>query len=101
MLAAAEAALARKDGQRALALASEAQQRFARGGQLESEWRGWTIMARANALLGNTAQSAEQLTKASEIRGNLEKEWGSDAFKRYSSRPDIQVYLQQQAGDSL
>ena len=94
LLAAAEAALARKDGQKALALATEAQQRFARGGQLESEWRGWTIIARANALLGNTAQSADQVTKASQIRGSLEQQWGTEAFKRYSSRPDIQVYLQ-------
>ena len=51
-------------------------------------------MARANALLGNTGQSADQLRKASELRGNLEKEWGAEAFKNYISRPDIQVYLQ-------
>jgi hypothetical protein len=94
LLAAAEAALARKDGQKALALATEAQQRFARGGQLESEWRVWTILARANALLGNTAQSADQFRKASEVRGSLETQWGTEAFKLYSSRPDIQVYLQ-------
>ena len=94
LLAAAQAALASKDGQRALSLATEAQQRFARGGQLESEWRVWTIIARANALLGNGAQSTDQMTKASEIRGNLEKEWGTEAFKLYTSRPDIQVYLQ-------
>ena len=94
LLAGAEAALARNDGQMALSLATQAQERVARGGQLESEWRAWTIIARANALLGNTGQSADQLTKASEIRGNLEKQWGSDAFKRYSSRPDIQVYMQ-------
>jgi tetratricopeptide (TPR) repeat protein len=94
LLAAAEAALARKDGQKALALATEAQQRFARGGQLESEWRVWTILARANALLGNTAQSADQFRKALEVRGSLETQWGTEAFKLYSSRPDIQVYLQ-------
>jgi len=93
-LAAAEAALARNDGQHALLLATQAQERAARGGQLASEWRGWTIMARANALLGNGAQSADQMTKASEIRGNLEKEWGTEAFKLYTSRPDIQVFLQ-------
>jgi tetratricopeptide (TPR) repeat protein len=94
LLAAAEAALARRDGQKALALATEAQERVSRGGQLESEWRAWTILARANALLGNAGQSADQMTKASEVRGNLEKQWGPDAFKTYSSRPDIQVYMQ-------
>jgi hypothetical protein len=93
-LAAAEAALAAKDGQKALSLATPAQERFARGGQLESEWRAWTIIARANALLGNKGQSTDQLLKASEIRGKLEQEWGAEAFKRYRSRPDIQVYMQ-------
>jgi hypothetical protein len=69
---------------------------------LESEWRVWTIIALANALLGNTAQSADQLTKASQIRGNLEQQWGTEAFKFYISRPDIQVYMQkQQATDGL
>ncbi len=94
LLASAEAALARNDGQQALLLATQAQERAARGGQLAAEWRGWTIMARANALLGNTGQSADQLRKASELRGNLEREWGTEAFKNYISRPDIQVYLQ-------
>jgi hypothetical protein len=45
LMAAAEAALARNDGQQALLLATQAQERAARGGQLASEWRGWTITA--------------------------------------------------------
>lgn len=94
LLAAAEAALARKDGQKALSLATQAQERFARGGQLESEWRAWFVLAQANALLGNKDQSAEQIKRALDVRGKLEQQWGSDTFKRYSSRPDIQVYMQ-------
>ena len=96
LLAAAEAALARNDGQSALSLATQAQERFARGEQLQSEWRAWIVIARANALLGNKDQSVEQLRKASDLAAKLEQQWGSDAFKRFTSRPDIQVYMQQQ-----
>jgi tetratricopeptide (TPR) repeat protein/predicted Ser/Thr protein kinase len=94
LLASAEAALARKDGQQALSLATQAQERFARGGQLESEWRAWLIVAQANALLGNKDQSVEQLRKALDVRAKLEQQWGSGTFKRYTSRPDIQAYMQ-------
>jgi serine/threonine protein kinase/Tfp pilus assembly protein PilF len=96
LLAAAEAALARNDGQSALSLGTQAQERFARGEQLQSEWRAWIVIARANALLGNKDQSVEQLRKASDLAAKLEQQWGSDAFKRFTSRPDIQVYMQQQ-----
>jgi hypothetical protein len=98
LLAAAEAALARNDGQQALALATQAQERSARGGQLASEWRAWFILARANTLLGNVDQSAQQFKKASDLRSQLEQQWGADAFKQYLSRPDIQVYMQKPTG---
>ena len=94
LLAAAEAALARKDTQNALSLAMQAQERFARGGQFESEWRAWLIASRANAQLGNKDQADSQLKRASDSRARLEQEWGAEAFKQYSSRPDIQVYMQ-------
>lgn len=96
LLAASEAALARNDGQNAISLATQAQERFARGEQLESEWRAWVVIARANTLLGNKDQSTEQLRKASDVLTRLEQQWGSDAFKRFTSRPDIQVYMQKQ-----
>jgi tetratricopeptide (TPR) repeat protein/predicted Ser/Thr protein kinase len=99
LLAAAEAALARKDGQKALSLATEAVERFARGGQLESEWRAWLVVSGANALLGNRDQAIEQAKKSLDAMRKLEEQWGQEAFKRYSSRPDIQVYMQQQQVD--
>ena len=98
LLAAAEAALARNDGQQALSLATQAQERAARGGQLASEWRAWYVLARANALLGNMDQSTQQFRKASDLRAQLEQQWGTEAFKQYSSRPDIQVYMQKPTG---
>ena len=93
LLAAAEAALARKDAQKALSLATQAQERSARGGQLESEWRAWFIASRANAELGNKDLSTEQAKRSSDISNQLQQQWGPEAFKRYISRPDIQVYM--------
>jgi tetratricopeptide (TPR) repeat protein/predicted Ser/Thr protein kinase len=93
MLAAAEAALARNDAQRALSLALMAQTRSARADLFESEWRAWMIASRANERLGNTEQSLAQAKDAMLPRVKLEQEWGADAFKQYSSRPDIQVYM--------
>ncbi len=93
LLAAAEAALARNDAQRALSLALLAQTQSARGELYESEWRAWMIAALASEKLGNGAQSATQRTDASASRAKLEQQWGADAFKQYSSRPDIQVYM--------
>jgi eukaryotic-like serine/threonine-protein kinase len=94
LLAAAEAALARNDAAAALSLATQAQERVARTGQFESEWRAWFIASRASAQLGNKDQADEQLRKAFDARAKLEQLWGADAFRKYTSRPDIQVYMQ-------
>ncbi len=94
LLAAAEAALARNDPQLALSFATQVQERAGRAGQFESEWRALVIASRANAQLGNKDQADEQLRKASASRDKLQQQWGADAFRKYSSRPDIQVYMQ-------
>ena len=92
LLAEAEAALLSNDAQTALKLATDAQARFARGSQFESEWRAWFIASQASQKLGNQAQSEEQLKNAQSVRSKLEQQWGAEAFKQYSSRPDIQEY---------
>ena len=92
LLACAEVALKRKDAQNALTLATQAQERFARGLQLESEWRAWTIASRASKDLGDSNKVEEQLRNAQSIRSKLEQQLGSEAFKQYAARPDIQVY---------
>ena len=91
-LAQAETALQAGDGAKALSLASQAQDSFARGSQLESQWRAHLIAARANERLGDTAKGEEQRQRARNVLRYLEKQWGSEAFKSYTSRPDIQVY---------
>jgi serine/threonine protein kinase/Tfp pilus assembly protein PilF len=92
LLAGAEAALKANDAQTALTLATQAQERFARGQQLESEWRAWLIASRASQQLGDTGKAEEQLKNAQNTRYKLEQQWSPDVFKQYAARPDIQAY---------
>ena len=92
LLAGAEAALKGNDPQTSLILATQAQERFARGEQLESEWRAWLIASLASQKLGDANKAAEQTQNALNLRSKLEEQWGVD-FKQYILRPDIQVLL--------
>jgi tetratricopeptide (TPR) repeat protein len=95
LLCKAETALLTNDAQTALNLATEAQTRFARGEQYESEWRAWLIASRASEKLGDKAKAQEQLANALNVRSKLEQQWGA-VFKQYDSRPDIKAFYQQQ-----
>jgi tetratricopeptide (TPR) repeat protein/predicted Ser/Thr protein kinase len=88
----AEAALLTNDAQTALNLATEAQARFARGQQYESEWRAWLIASRASEKLGDTSKAQEQFGNAMNVRSRLEQQWGAEAFQQYRQRPDIQAF---------
>ena len=92
LLAGAEAALKGNDARTALTMATQAQARFARGEQLESEWRAWLIASRASQQLNDTGQAAEQLKSAQNTRYKLEQQWSPDIFRQYAARPDIQAY---------
>jgi hypothetical protein len=92
LLAAAEVALKGNDALTALSLATQAQERFSRGDLLESEWRAWIIASRASEQLGDKVKKDEMWKNATDVRSRLEQKWGADTFKRYSERPDIQVY---------
>ncbi|HET6979957.1 MAG TPA: protein kinase [Pyrinomonadaceae bacterium] len=94
LLACAEVALKGKDAKTALTLAAQAQERFARGLQLESEWRAWAIASRASKDLGDSNSAQEQMKNAEAARSKLEQQWGGEAFRLYAARPDIQVYYQ-------
>ncbi|HYK20798.1 MAG TPA: tetratricopeptide repeat protein [Pyrinomonadaceae bacterium] len=94
LLAGAEAALKGNDPQTALRLATQAQERFAHGEQLESEWRAWLIASQASLQLHDASNAEVQRQNASNVRAKLEQQWGAD-FKQYLSRPDIQAYLRQ------
>ena len=94
LLAEAEAALLANDARTALKMATDAQTRFARGSQFESEWRAWMIASKASEMLGDKTTSEVQLRNAQSVRSKLEQQWGADEYKKYSSRPDIQVFSQ-------
>ena len=95
LLCKAETALLTNDAQTALNLATEAQTRFARGEQYESEWRAWFIASRASEKLGDRTRAQEQFANAMNVRSKLEQQWGAD-FTQYVLRPDIQAFYQQQ-----
>lgn len=95
LLVLAEAALIEGDAKLAAEKALEAQGRFARGNQQESEWRAWLIAAQANQRLNRNELSQEQLAKAKAILTQLEQRWGAEVHKQYLARPDIQVYYKQ------
>ncbi|HEX5885145.1 MAG TPA: tetratricopeptide repeat protein [Pyrinomonadaceae bacterium] len=94
LLTEAEAALTVNDAVSALKSATEAQERFIRGSQFESEWRAWLIASQASQKLGDKNKAEEQLRNSQNTRSKLEQQWGSDAFRQYTLRPDIQVYTQ-------
>jgi tetratricopeptide (TPR) repeat protein len=92
LLALAEAALNAGDAQTALDKASEAQSRFANGGQQESEWRALVLVALANQRLNQPDKAREKFAEAKAKLAQLQQKWGDDAFKQYLTRPDIQVH---------
>ena len=94
-LAQAEAALECGDAKAALTLASQAQERFASGSQLESEWRALLIGARASQQLGDNSRASELSAQGKSVLLQLQQKWGEDAYKTYILRPDIQVYYKQ------
>jgi tetratricopeptide (TPR) repeat protein len=93
LLRCSEAALRTNDPQTAQTLAIRAQERLAGTEQRESEWRAWSIAARATGQLGDKTKAEEMARNAATVRSKLEQLWGPDAFKQYSARPDIQVYI--------
>ncbi len=95
MLALAESSLESGDARAALEEATTVQQRFAQGGQQESEWRAWLIASRASQRLSDGATAQQELAQAKEVLSKLQQKWGADLFNRYLMRPDIQIYYQQ------
>jgi serine/threonine protein kinase/predicted nucleic acid-binding protein len=90
LLASAEAALVAGDSQSALTNAIEAQKRFAAAKQHESEWRAWLIQARATQKAGDKTRAIQLASQAAGVLANLEQEWGSDNYRSYLTRADVQ-----------
>jgi tetratricopeptide (TPR) repeat protein len=95
MLVLAEAILESGDSQGALEKAMQVQARLTSGGQQESEWKAWLVAALANQRLGNKTAAQEKLVHAKNVLAQLQQKWGSEVFKLYLARPDVQVFYKQ------
>lgn len=94
-LAAAQSAFAAAlllagDSRSAVTNALQAQAVFARLGQIESEWQAWLIAAQASENLDDKTNAREYARRAKDTFEKLEQRWGSEDYKSYLGRPDIQ-----------
>ena len=89
MLGQAEALLVNGDAKASLQFASDAQQRFARASQLESEWQAWLLIAKASAKQNDPTGARDAARRANEVLATLEQKWGPEAFQGYESRIDV------------
>ena len=94
-LALAAAALLAGDSKAAASNALQAEEVFARLGQLESDWHALLIAAQASENLGDKSAAQAYARRASDTVSKLEERWGSDNYKSYLSRPDIQRFRKQ------
>lgn len=89
LLAVAEVSLLAGDAQAASINAAEAQQRFATYKQAESEWRTLLAQARASERLGDKLRSQELGGQGLAVLQGLEKQWQSESYHSYVTRPDV------------
>ena len=95
MLALAEALLENGEMEESLSNALRAQKRFADANQQESEWRAWLIAGLASRRINQLDEARERMSNAGNALNGLEKKWGTDHFKSYLARPDVQFYRKQ------
>jgi tetratricopeptide (TPR) repeat protein len=95
MLALAESLYDNGDFDEALTYALNVQERLARSGEQESEWRAWLLAARCSIRLNDREQARSRLTHANDSLSKLQQQWGAEAFDRYQNRPDIQFSRKQ------
>ena len=80
------------DSRSAATNALQAREVFARLGQMESEWQALLIAAQASENLGDKNQARDYAMRAKDTFSKLEQRWGSEDYKSYLSRPDIQRF---------
>jgi len=88
----AAALLLAGDSRSAATNALQAQEVFARLGQMESEWQALLIAAQASEDLGDKNQARDYAMRAKNTFSKLEQRWGSEDYKSYLSRPDVQRF---------
>ncbi len=94
ILGEAEALLENGDAKQALAVALDAQQRFGRYGQQESEWQAWLVAGRASHWLGDKESAHDQFRQSKQTLAALEQKWGTESFNGYVNRGDVKAWRQ-------
>lgn len=94
-LALAQAMLIEGDSKGAAANALQAQEVFARLDRPASEWETLLIAAKASQNLGDRSGAHEYAMRARDTFAKLEQRWGSEDYKSYLSRLDVQRFLKQ------
>ena len=93
LLALAEAELESGNATVAQTVARQAQVRFARAGQPESEWRASLIESRASFLRKDYESALVSKRRANNSLSQLSRKWGQMFASGYLARRDIQFYL--------
>lgn len=91
----AAALLLAGDSSAAATNALQAQEVFGRLGQIESEWQALLIAAQASENLGDKSQVRAYAVRAKDTFAKLEQRWGSEDYKSYLNRPDVQRFRKQ------
>jgi serine/threonine protein kinase/Tfp pilus assembly protein PilF len=99
-LASAQSALAAVqllagDSRSAATNALQAQEVFARLGQIESEWQALLIAAQASDNLGDKSKAREYATKTKDSLAKLEERLGREYFNSYFRRNDTRRFREQ------
>jgi len=94
-LALAKGLLLTGDDRNASSNALQAQEVFARLGQPTSEWQSLLIASQASLNLGDKGLASQYAGQARDTLSKLEHRWGSENYKSYLSRPDVQRFRKQ------
>ena len=86
----AEVLLQNNELRQALEISLRLKENLARGEQYDSQWQAWLIAARASGRVGDKDKACEYGQHASDVLEKLQQRWGTEAFKSYLNRPDIQ-----------
>lgn len=91
-LALAETLLANGETQNALNIFLEMQKSFVNSDNAGTQWRSYVIASQASSVLKDTSKSQEYAIRAVELLAEIEKNYGSENYKTYLSRPDVRIY---------
>ena len=91
-LALAESLFINSEAQKSLDVILEMQKGFESAGNLPTQWRSFMISSQASAALKDAAKSQEYAARAGEVLANIEQNFGTENYRSFLSRSDINSY---------